>query len=74
LCFNQRYSSRTTKVVDTGIRPFWNGRVSGAGHAAENGLLRSVRVEELVHQPKEVLCRRDRLDLMVESLANEQRQ
>jgi len=25
--------------VDTGIRPFWNGRVSGAGHAAENGLL-----------------------------------
>jgi len=36
----------------------------------ENGLLRSVRVEELVHQLQaEVLCRRDRLDLMVESLA-----
>jgi len=38
------------QVVDTGIRPFLNGRVSGAGHAAEKCLLRSVRVEELVHQ------------------------
>jgi BioD-like phosphotransacetylase family protein len=59
------------QVVETSIRPFLERQgIPVLGMLPKSGLLRSVRVEELVHQLQaEVLCRRDRLDLMVESLA-----
>ena len=58
-------------TVDTGIRPFLERQgIPVLGMLPQNDLLRSVSVEELVTQLEaEVLCRPDRLDLMVESLA-----
>lgn len=52
------------------MRPFLERQgIPVLGMWARSGLLRSVSVQELVHQLKaEVLCRPDRLDLMVESL------
>ncbi|AKG21561.1 phosphotransacetylase family protein [Calothrix sp. 336/3] len=59
------------QAVDTIIRPFLEERdIPVLGILPKSDLLRSVSVRELVHQLKaEVLCRGDRLDLMVESLA-----
>jgi len=57
------------EVVDTSIRPFWNGRAFSAGMLPKSDLLRSVRVEELVTSSKQRFSASDRLDLMVESLA-----
>lgn len=59
------------EVVDTSIRPFLERQgIPVLGMLPKSDLLRSVRVEELVNQLQaEVLCRSDRLDLMVESLA-----
>ncbi len=58
-------------TVDTEIRPYLEQRsIPVLGMLPKSDLLRSVSVEELVHQLQaEVLCRPDRLDLMVESLA-----
>lgn len=58
-------------VVDNAIRPFLERQgIPVLGMLPKNNLLRSVSVAELVHQLQaEVLCRSDRLDLMVESLA-----
>ena len=56
--------------VDTLVRPFLerNG-IAVLGMLPRSSLLRSVSVSKLVHQLKaQVLCRPDRLDLMVESL------
>jgi hypothetical protein len=57
--------------VQTTVRPFLEYRgVSIFGLLPRNDLLRSVSVSELVHQLNaEVLCRPDRLDLMVETLS-----
>lgn len=59
------------QTVDTEIRPYLEQRsIPVLGMLPSMDLLRSVSVDELVHQLQaEVLCRRDRLDLMVESLA-----
>lgn len=59
------------EVVDTQMRPFLEQQgVQVLGTLPKSDLLRSVSVAELVHQLRaEVLCRSDRLDLMVESLA-----
>jgi BioD-like phosphotransacetylase family protein len=57
--------------VQTTVRPFLEQRgVPIFGLLPRNDLLRSVSVGELAHQlHAEVLCRADRLDLMVESLS-----
>lgn len=59
------------EAVDTEMRPFLEQQdIPVLGMLPKNDLLRSVSVEQLVHQLQaEVLCRSDRLDLMVESLA-----
>lgn len=59
------------EVVDTEVRPFLEQQgIPLLGLLPKNNLLRSVSVKELVNQLQaEVLCRPDRLDLMVESLA-----
>jgi uncharacterized protein len=59
------------EAVDTQLRPFLEQQgIPVLGMLPKNDLLRSVSVGELVKQLKaEVLCRSDRLDLMVESLA-----
>ncbi|WP_026731359.1 phosphotransacetylase family protein [Fischerella sp. PCC 9605] len=59
------------QIVDTTIRPCLEQQgIAVLGTLPKSDLLRSVSVRELVHQLKaEVLCRSDRLDLMVESLA-----
>jgi len=56
--------------VDTHIRQFLEAHhIPVLGILPRNALLRSVSVDELRHQLKaEVLCRADRMDLMVESL------
>ncbi len=58
-------------AIETAMRPFLERQgIPVLGTIPENNLLRSVSVEELVHQLQaQVLCRSDRLDLMVESLA-----
>lgn len=58
-------------AVKTDMRPFLEQQgIPVLGMLPKNNLLRSVSVEELVNQLQaEVLCRSDRLDLMVESLA-----
>ncbi|MDM9384522.1 phosphotransacetylase family protein [Chlorogloeopsis sp. ULAP01] len=60
-----------TQIFDTTIRPFLEQQgIPVLGILPRNDLLRSVSVRELVYQLNaEVLCRSDRLDLMVESLA-----
>lgn len=60
---------RLDEVRDT-VQPFLESRdISILGLLPRSALLRSVSVSELVKQLKaEVLCRPDRLDLMVESL------
>lgn len=59
------------KFVDTEIRSFLEQRgIPVLGMLPKNDLLRSVSVAELVNQLEaQVLCRSDRLDLLVESLA-----
>jgi hypothetical protein len=59
------------EAVDTEMRPFLERQgIPVLGMLPQSDLLRSVSVRELVHQLQaEVLCRSDRLDLMVESLA-----
>jgi BioD-like phosphotransacetylase family protein len=59
------------EAVETGMRPFLERRgIPVLGMLPKSDLLRSVSVQELVHQLQaEVLCRDDRLDLLVESLA-----
>jgi len=59
------------EAVATGMRPFLERQgIPLLGMLPKSNLLRSVSVKELVHQLQaEVLCRSDRLDLMVESLA-----
>ncbi len=58
------------ETVSASMVPFLEKRgISVFGVLPSSDLLRSVSVAELVHQLKaEVLCRPDRLDLMVESL------
>lgn len=58
------------EAAETMIKPFLESRgIPVLGLLPRNNLLRSVSVRELVNQLKaEVLCRPDRLDLMVESL------
>jgi len=58
-------------AVETAMRPFLERQgIPVLGMLPKSSLLRSVSVEELVNQlHAEVLCRPDRLDLMVESLA-----
>lgn len=59
------------ETVETEIRPYLEQRsIPVLGMLPKNNLLRSVSVQELVNQLQaEVLCRGDRLNLMVESLA-----
>ncbi|AFY50815.1 protein with phosphotransacetylase BioD-like N-terminal domain [Nostoc sp. PCC 7524] len=59
------------ETVENFMRPYLeNQGIAVLGMLPKNDLLRSVSVGELVKQLKaEVLCRSDRLDLMVESLA-----
>jgi uncharacterized protein len=59
------------QVVNTTVRPYLESRsIPVLGILPKNDLLRSVSVRELVNQLNaQVLCRNDRLDLMVESLA-----
>ena len=56
--------------IATTVRPFLEAAgIPVLGMLPRSALLRSVSVKELVHQLKaEVLCRPDRLDLMVETL------
>jgi BioD-like phosphotransacetylase family protein len=58
------------EMVQTKVQPFLeNQGIAVLGVLPRNTLLQSVSVGELVHQLKaEVLCRPDRMDLMVESL------
>lgn len=58
------------ETVESQIKPFLEKQeIAVLGMLPRNNLLRSVSVSELVHQLKaEVLCRADRLDLMVETL------
>lgn len=58
------------ETVKTVVQPFLEQQaIPVLGLLPRNDLLRSVSVRELVHQlGAEVLCRSDRLDLMVESL------
>ncbi len=57
-------------LINSTVRPFLEAQgIPILGVLPRNSLLRSVSVEELVRQLKaDVLCRPDRLDLMVESL------
>jgi uncharacterized protein len=59
------------QVVDTTIRSYLEAiSIPVLGLLPKSDLLRSVSVKELVHQLNaQVLCRNDRLDLLVESLA-----
>ncbi|MBE9210194.1 phosphotransacetylase family protein [Nostoc sp. LEGE 06077] len=59
------------EIVENIVRPFLEQQgIAVLGTLPKNDLLRSVSVGELVNQLNaEVLCRSDRLDLMVESLA-----
>ena len=59
------------QAVDKDMRPFLEQQgIPVLGLLPENSLLRSVSVEQIVNQlHAEVLCRPDRLNLMVESLA-----
>ena len=59
------------ETVECGMRPFLEQQgIPVLGMLPKSDLLRSVSVKELVKQLQaEVLCRPDRLDLMVESLA-----
>jgi BioD-like phosphotransacetylase family protein len=63
--------SENIKAIEDTIRPFLEKQgIPVLGMLPKSDLLRSVSVRELVKQLKaEVLCRTDRLDLMVESLA-----
>lgn len=56
--------------IQTSVKPFLEARgIAVLGMLPSSPLLRSVSVRELVHQLNaEVLCRGDRLDLMVEEL------
>ncbi len=58
------------EVLQTEVTPFLENRnIPVLGILPRSALLRSVSVKELVHQlSAEVICRGDRLDLMVESL------
>jgi len=58
------------EMAQTDIQPFLEGRnIPLLGILPRSALLRSVSVRELVNQLNaEVICRKDRLDLMVESL------
>lgn len=58
------------EIVQSQLVPFLEGRgIPVLGTFPRNDLLRSVSVAELVHQLNaQVLCRPDRLDLMVETL------
>lgn len=58
------------ETIETQIKPFLeNQEIELLGVLPRNELLRSVSVGELVHQLNaEVLCRPDRMDLMVETL------
>jgi hypothetical protein len=60
------------EVADNSMRPFLERQgIPVLGMLPKSDLLRSVTVEELVNQLKaEVLCRHDRLDLLVESPGN----
>lgn len=57
-------------VAESTVRPFLERQgIAVVGMLPRNELLRSVSVQELVHQLQaEVLCRSDRLNLMVEGL------
>ena len=63
--------SEQLEIVDAQLCPFLEKQdIPVLATLPKSDLLRSVSVGELVNQLKaEVLCRRDRLDLMVESLA-----
>ncbi len=63
-------STDQIQVVESTVRPFLEQQgIPVLGLLPRSELLRSVSVRELVHQLQaEVLCRPDRLDLMVESL------
>jgi BioD-like phosphotransacetylase family protein len=63
--------SEQVEVVTTMVSPFLESlEIPVLGVLPRSALLRSVSVNELVHRLKaEVLCRPDRLDLMVESLS-----
>jgi len=56
-------------VVDTSIRPFWNGRAFRCWGCCRKVTYCGVSEEGGGPAPSRVLCRSDRLDLMVESLA-----
>lgn len=58
-------------TIETEVRPFLEKRdISVLGMLPRSDILRSVSIADLVRQLQaEVLCRPDRLDLMVESLA-----
>lgn len=58
------------EIVETQIKPFLEPQgIDVLGILPQNNLLRSVSVGELVHQLNaEILCRPDRMELMVESL------
>lgn len=62
--------AKQLSLAESTVRPFLERQgIPVLGMLPRNELLRSVSVRELVHQLQaEVLCRRDRLDLMVESL------
>jgi len=63
--------AKKLQIVDTEMRPFLEQQgIPVLGMLPKSDLLRSVSVAELVNQlHAEVLCRADRLDLLVESLA-----
>lgn len=63
-------SKEQLETAEKDVQPFLEKRgIPVLGILPRSALLRSVSVKELVHQLKaEVLCRNDRLDLMVESL------
>ncbi|MBD2435257.1 DRTGG domain-containing protein [Nostoc sp. FACHB-110] len=63
--------AKELEMVENIVRPFLEQQdIPVLGTLPKNDLLRSVSVGELVNQLNaEVLCRSDRLDLMVESLA-----
>lgn len=63
--------TKQIETVETKVRPFLERRdIPVLGMLPSSAVLRSVSVRELVRQLQaEVLCRSDRLDLMVESLA-----
>ncbi|HBE18881.1 MAG TPA: hypothetical protein DEG17_08770 [Cyanobacteria bacterium UBA11149] len=63
-------STDQIQVVESTVRPFLEAQgIPVLGLLPRSELLRSVTVRELVHQLQaEILCRPDRLDLMVETL------